>query len=74
MNNKTLLYIGIAAAAYYLYTKSQKPFEFTSDELQKINAIAKGNPIAFAKAIKTVLTPARYAEFVESENKKKMAQ
>ena len=72
MDNKTLLYLGIAGLAYYLYTKSQKPFEFTPGELQKIQAIAKGNPIAFVKAIPIVLTPARYTEFVESENRKKL--
>jgi hypothetical protein len=74
MNDKTLLYLGIAAAAYYIYTQSKKPFEFTPDELQKIQALAKGNPIKFVQSIKIVLTPSRYAEFIESENKKKMAQ
>ena len=74
MNDKTLLYLGLAAAAYYIYTQSKKPFEFTPDELQKIQALAKGNPIKFVQSIKIVLTAARYAEFVESENKKKMAQ
>lgn len=69
MDNKTLLYIGLAAGAYYLYTQSKKPFEFTEAEKQAINAITKGNPIKLIPAIKTVLTPKRYAELVEWQEK-----
>ena len=38
MNNKTLLYVGIAAAAYYLYTKSKKSqlAEITASQLQTL--------------------------------------
>ena len=34
MNNKTILYLGIAAAAYYLYTKSKKTPVVTLTVLQ----------------------------------------
>jgi hypothetical protein len=67
MENKTIIYIGIAAVAYYLYTKSQE-FKFTAAETQAINAIAKGNPILVIRAVKTVLTPERYA-FMERYTK-----
>lgn len=38
MNNKTLLYVGIAAAAYYLYNKSKKNdlAEITASQLQTL--------------------------------------
>lgn len=39
MNNKTLLYVGIAAAAYYLYNKSKKTklAEITAAQLQTLS-------------------------------------
>mgnify|MGYP000633576690 CR=1 FL=1 len=44
MNNKTLLYIGIAAAAYYLYTKSKKPILtqksiYTIDQIKALSDV-----------------------------------
>jgi hypothetical protein len=39
MNNKTLLYIGIAAAAYYLYAKSKKAPILTQKAIYTLNQI-----------------------------------
>jgi len=39
------------------------PFPFNTLEIQTINSITKGNPFAFAAAIKSTLTPTRYAEY-----------
>lgn len=68
MDNKILIYIGIAGLAYYIYTKS-KDFEFTEAEKAAIKAYAKGNPLLFVKSWKIVLTPARYSELIEWQSK-----
>ena len=69
MDNKILLYIGIAGLAYYLYTKS-KDFEFTDAEKAAILILfKKSNPLSLLSAIKTVLTPLRYAELIEWQTK-----
>jgi hypothetical protein len=60
MENKTIIYIGIAAVAYYLYIKSQE-FKFTEGEKNAINAIAKGDPLKYYNAFKTVLGTERLA-------------
>lgn len=68
MDNKILLYIGIAGVAYYLYTKS-KDFEFTEAEKASIKSFAKGNPLLLIKSFQVVLTPARFAELTEWQTK-----
>lgn len=68
MDNKILLYVGIAGIAYYLYIKS-KDFKFTDAEKAAITSYAKGDPILFIKAFKIVLTPSRYAKFIEWSTK-----
>lgn len=64
MDNKILLYVGIAGIAYYLYIKS-KDFEFTDAEKAAITSYAKGDPLRFINAFKIVLTPSRYDKFIE---------
>ena len=37
MNNKTLLYLGIAAVAYYIYTKSNKKITHTKESIMALS-------------------------------------
>jgi len=60
MENKTIIYIGIAAFAYYLWTKS-KEFEFTEDEKKAINELVRGNTLRVLWAAKRILTKERQA-------------
>lgn len=60
MDNKILLYIGIAGVAYYLYIKSQE-FEFTEDEKKAINNLVKGNTLRVLWAASSILTKERQA-------------
>jgi hypothetical protein len=46
------------------------PFPFTTLELQSINSLIKGNPLFFYKAVKSTLTPIRYAQFLAWQTKK----
>lgn len=68
MDNKILLYVGIAGIAYYLYIKS-KDFELTDAEKSAITSYAKGNPLLLIKSFKIVLTPSRYTQLIEWQTK-----
>lgn len=62
MNNKTLLYIGIAAAAYYLYTKSKKPI-LTQKSIYTIDQIKALSDVNLLSLIKDLLVnPNNYAD------------
>jgi len=37
MNNKTLLYLGIAAVAYYIYTKSNRKITHTKESIMALS-------------------------------------
>jgi hypothetical protein len=61
MNNKTLLYVGIAAAAYYLYNKSKKTVKtvlttqqiiaLTPSELNTLIGDLMKNPSNYADSV-----------------------
>jgi hypothetical protein len=62
MNNKTLLYIGIAAAAYYLYQKSKKPI-LTQKSVYTIDQIKALSDVNLLSLIKDLLVnPNNYAD------------
>jgi hypothetical protein len=60
MDNKIVIYLGIAAVAYYLYTKTQE-FEFTEDEKKAINNLVRGNTLRVLWAAGSILTKERQA-------------
>ena len=62
MNNKTLLYVGIAAAAYYLYTNSKKPI-LTQKALitgDQIKGLSDANLLSLIKDLS--VNPNNYAD------------
>jgi hypothetical protein len=75
MNNKTILYVGIAAAAYYLYTKSKKKPVVTLTVLQ-IQAMTDSELTGLLSDIlknpKNYVDATMYANAITAEQKRRL--
>ena len=75
MNNKTILYVGIAAAAYYLYTKSKKKPVVTLTVLQ-IQSMTDSELIGLLNDIlknpKNYVDATMYANAITAEQKRRL--
>ena len=64
MNNKTLLYLGIAGVAYYLYAKSKKPIltQKSIITIDQIKGLSDANLLYLIKDLS--VNPNNYADSV----------
>jgi len=65
MNNKTLLYLGIAGVAYYLYAQSKKPIltQKAIYTLEQIQGLSAANLLSLIKDLS--VNPNNYADPVK---------
>jgi len=74
MNNKTILYLGIAGLAYYLFIKSNKKITLTVAQIQSLSTADLNNlQNDLGKNGNKYTDPIAYTNYVTAEKKRRAA-